>query len=89
MNRIAAKMKKYRKLFTGLEKSGKPPASDGAAKRSISYFIRFLLSTKLHSSNFASSFAALKYSSPPSQIISSSSCFSLKGDIYSGWKNFT
>ena len=84
MNRKAAKMKKYRKLLTGLEKSGYPPASDGAAKRSISCLIRFFLNTKLRSSNFAPSSAALKYSSPPNQIISSSSCFSLKGDIYSG-----
>ena len=80
-------MKKYRKLLIGLEKSGKPPASDGTAKRSILCLIRFFDSTILDWSSVASSDSALKYSSEPNQIISSSSCCSLKGDIYSGNKN--
>lgn len=47
MNSKAAKMNKYLKLLTGLEKSGNPPASDGTAKRSISCFIRFFVSIML------------------------------------------
>jgi len=47
MKRIAAKTKKYLKLLIGLEKSGNPPASDGAAKVSISYLIRFFVKTIL------------------------------------------
>ena len=47
MNKKAARINKYRKLLTGLEKSGNPPVSDGAAKRSISCFIRFFISTIL------------------------------------------
>ena len=80
-------MKKYRKLLIGLEKSGNPPASDGTAKRSILCLIRFFDSTILDWSSVAPSDSALKYSSAPCQIISSSSCCSLKGDIYSGNKN--
>ena len=85
---MAAKTKKYLKLLYGLEKSGNPPVSDGTAKRSRSCFNRFLFRIMLLSFSLAPSDCALKYSSPPCQIISSSSCFSLKGDISSGWKNF-
>ncbi len=87
MNKIAAKTKKYRKLLYGLEKSGNPPASDGAAKRSMSCLIIFLVSTMLDWSSLAPSESAIKYSSAPIQIISSWSCYSLKGDIYSGNEN--
>jgi hypothetical protein len=47
MNKKAAKIKKYLKLLIGLEKSGNPPESDGAAKTSILYFKIFFDSTML------------------------------------------
>ena len=85
---MAAKMKKYLKLLTGLVKSGNSPESDATAILSILCFIIPFDITMLDSSSFAPSDSATKYSSPPNQITSSSSYYSLSGDISTGFKNF-
>jgi hypothetical protein len=69
--RKAARRKKYRKLLTGLEKSGNPPASDGTAKRSILCLIRFFDSTILYWSSVAPSDSALKYFNKIYQLLKS------------------
>ena len=88
MKKMAPIIPKYRKLLTGLEKSGKSPESDAVAILSILYLIIPFVIAKLFSSSFSPSDSATKYSSTPVQSISSSSYSSFNGDIYAGSKNF-